>query len=74
MAARSDGRFSCFDALQKENKDKLKLAFSLKNEKFAHSFSISCIQWYPIDTGMFFTSGMDNKFKVWDTNNLQVYK
>ena len=30
------------------------------------------MQWYPFDTGVFTTSGMDGSLKVWDTNMLQV--
>jgi hypothetical protein len=85
---------------QKENETSSKLKplkriFNSSKCKNNHSHRISCIQWYPIDTGelnlknkdfvlihqilffaknkgMFFSSGMDRKFKVWDTNNLQV--
>ena len=86
---------------QTENESKSKLKplkrlFDSSKCKNNHSHRISCIQWYPIDTGkiitknpniyssfikaflfyqnegMFFSSGMDRKFKVWDTNNLQV--
>jgi DNA excision repair protein ERCC-8 len=72
LAAKSDGRFTCFDTFQKEGPTSLKTAFTMRNSDDAHSYSISCVQWYPIDSGMFFTSGMDSKFKVWDTNSLQV--
>ncbi|KJE90839.1 DNA repair helicase RAD25 [Capsaspora owczarzaki ATCC 30864] len=38
----------------------------------AHEFSVDSVQWYPHDTGMFVTSSMDTKLKVWDTNTLEV--
>ncbi|KAJ8889220.1 hypothetical protein PR048_008718 [Dryococelus australis] len=41
-----------------------------KNNRHAHKFSTECVQWYPFDTGMFLSSGMDKKLKVWDTNTL----
>ncbi|EDV22261.1 DNA excision repair protein ERCC-8 [Trichoplax sp. H2] len=37
-----------------------------------HKNSVETIQWYPHDTGMFLSSGMDSLLKVWDTNNLDV--
>ena len=37
-----------------------------------HKFSVATIQWYPLDTGMFISSGMDKLLKVWDTNHLSV--
>ncbi|XP_013402996.1 DNA excision repair protein ERCC-8-like [Lingula anatina] len=36
----------------------------------AHSGSVETAQWYPLDTGMFLTSGMDSKLKIWDANAL----
>jgi hypothetical protein len=46
---------------QEQNKHKnLKILFNSSNSRGgSHSYSISCIQWYPIDSGMFFTSSMD---------------
>lgn len=38
--------------------------------KSVHDFGISCIQWWPIDTGMFILSSFDHTLKVWDTNEL----
>lgn len=40
--------------------------------KTAHSFGISAIQWWPQDTGMFFSASFDHTVKVWDTNTLEV--
>ncbi|KAK7489058.1 hypothetical protein BaRGS_00019719 [Batillaria attramentaria] len=34
--------------------------------------SVETIQWYPIDTGMFTSSGADYQLKIWDTNRLKV--
>ena len=38
--------------------------------KTAHAFGVSCVQWWPFDTGMFISSSFDHKVKVWDTNEL----
>ncbi|KAF6072441.1 WD domain, G-beta repeat family protein [Candida albicans] len=35
-----------------------------------HKFGISCIQWWPYDTGMFASSSFDHTVKIWDTNEL----
>ena len=74
LAAKCDGNFACVDLFQQnpEKKQTFKFIFDSSNLSSSHDHQITCIQWYPIDSGMFFTSGMDQKFKVWDTNTLQV--
>lgn len=37
----------------------------------AHDKGISCVVWYPHDTGMFISSSFDGTIKVWDTNTLE---
>ncbi|XP_077499841.1 DNA excision repair protein ERCC-8-like [Amblyomma americanum] len=37
----------------------------------AHIFSVSSVHWYPCDTGLFTSSGMDGKLRIWDTNALR---
>ncbi|KAH7387734.1 hypothetical protein KP509_16G038600 [Ceratopteris richardii] len=37
-----------------------------------HLYSVSCVHWYPIDTGIFVTGSFDNFVNVWDTNTTQV--
>lgn len=39
--------------------------------KMGHQFGISCIQWWPFDTGMFVSSSFDHYLKIWDTNELE---
>jgi len=41
----------------------------LKGNNDGHQFGVSTIQWYSIDTGMFFTGSFDGTVKVWDTNS-----
>jgi WD40 repeat protein len=43
-----------------------------RRNRHAHSKSVSRVSWYPIDTGMFVTSGTDNYLKIWDTNQMKV--
>ncbi len=44
----------------------------LLQSSLQHNKSISAIQWYPGDTGIFITSGYDGKLLVWDTNRFEV--
>ena len=37
-----------------------------------HKFSVETVTWYPLDTGLFISSGTDKVLKVWDTNSLTV--
>lgn len=39
-----------------------------RNLRTAHRYSVECVQWYPFDSGLFITSGMDKQLKIWDTN------
>ncbi|KAI9344204.1 WD40-repeat-containing domain protein [Zopfochytrium polystomum] len=36
-----------------------------------HKFSITGVNWYPLDTGLFTSSSMDCTIKIWDTNSLE---
>lgn len=43
--------------------------------KSVHSFGVSCIQWWPFDTGMFVSASFDHTVIIWNTNELTpVYK
>lgn len=35
-----------------------------------HSFMVNGCQWYPVDTSVFITSGMDKLLKLWDSERL----
>ena len=37
-----------------------------------HSASITQVQWYPVDAGLFTTSSLDTTLKVWDANTLET--
>lgn len=38
----------------------------------AHKYCVTGCAWYPVDTGMFVTSGFDATVKVWDTNTCKA--
>ena len=42
------------------------------SNRYRHKFSVETVRWYPLDTGMFISSGTDKHLKVWDTNSLTV--
>ncbi|XP_071118181.1 DNA excision repair protein ERCC-8-like [Haliotis cracherodii] len=41
-----------------------------RSNRYMHKHSIQTVQWYPLDTGIFTSSGTDKLLKVWDTNRL----
>ena len=42
-----------------------------RSARHAHVGSVESVQWYPLDHGIFTTSGMDRKLKVWDANEMR---
>ena len=42
------------------------------NNRHRHKYSVETVLWYPLDTGMFTSSGTDKILKIWDTNRLKV--
>lgn len=39
--------------------------------EYAHQHSVETVQWYPSDTGIFTSSGMDRQLRIWDTNTMK---
>ncbi|MEW5302760.1 MAG: hypothetical protein WDW36_005509 [Sanguina aurantia] len=37
----------------------------------APEYFVSCVAWYPVDSGLFVTGSYDNNVCVWDTNSLE---
>lgn len=52
-------------------KSRLEALFRVRQRE-SHAFSISCISWYPHDTGMFATGSFDRFIRLWDTNRLET--
>ncbi|XP_064625458.1 DNA excision repair protein ERCC-8-like [Lineus longissimus] len=74
LSGGADGQISIFD-IDHTSPTPEKTYKSIKNVKrghrFAHTKSVSRVSWYPIDTGMFVTSGTDKCLKIWDTNQMK---
>ncbi|KAF7251414.1 hypothetical protein EG68_09365 [Paragonimus skrjabini miyazakii] len=51
--------------------DKLPEAFTLHRQHATDLSPPVCIQWYPVDSGVFFTASLDKTVKLWDTNRLE---
>ncbi|KAJ2003321.1 hypothetical protein H4R26_003136 [Coemansia thaxteri] len=47
-----------------------KISPSASSATPAHNRRISCVEWYPVDNGMFTTSSLDHTLKVWDSGSL----
>ncbi|VEL30368.1 unnamed protein product [Protopolystoma xenopodis] len=63
------------DVLINKEKVRYKRITTIKNQKnpsAIHSSSFICVQWYPVDTGLFITTSVDKCLKIWDTNREQV--
>lgn len=52
--------------------DTEKLPIVATTPALSHRFAVSCVQWYPEDTGIFSSSSTDGAVKIWDTNNMRV--
>ncbi|SCU84011.1 LAMI_0C05798g1_1 [Lachancea mirantina] len=47
-------------------------AASAHDRQRFHKHSISSVQWYAADNGLFFTGSSDHSLKIWDTNSFEV--
>ncbi|KAI9555459.1 hypothetical protein GHT06_017974 [Daphnia sinensis] len=72
LSGGADGSIHIHDVLNLSGN----LQFTCKNvgkidrqsNRYCHKYSVECVQWYPLDTGMFLSSGMDKHLKIWDAN------
>ena len=76
-----DGRVSLFDlnnhtpASSRADKIRCKNIIScsaLSSNTTGTVQRISCVQWYPTDTGLFVSGSMDGLVRIWDTNAFKV--
>lgn len=79
LAGAADGSVGVYDTQQPTFMDSaIKVAkhealFTVdKSVPQGHIYSVTCVQWYPVDTGLFVTGSFDKKINLWDTNTHQV--
>eukprot|EP01112_Ceratiomyxa_fruticulosa_P021493 TRINITY_DN757_c0_g1_i1.p1 TRINITY_DN757_c0_g1~~TRINITY_DN757_c0_g1_i1.p1 ORF type:complete len:403 (+),score=63.24 TRINITY_DN757_c0_g1_i1:257-1465(+) len=76
LSGSTNSSVALYDVQEKINTDQHTFnplfTITKSTHKDAHKFSVSALQWYPHDTGMFLTGGFDHFVKVWDTNQLLV--
>ena len=41
------------------------------DRRSAPAKAVSCVHWYPVDTGMFLTGGYEGRVTVWDTETFK---
>jgi DNA excision repair protein ERCC-8 len=79
LAGAADGSVGVYDTQQPTFVDsalhvaKHEALFTVdKSVPQGHVFSVSSVQWYPVDTGLFVTGSYDKSVNLWDTNTRQV--
>lgn len=79
LAGAADGSVGVYDTQQPTFVDsalhvaKHEALFTVdKSVHLGHIFSVSSVQWYPVDTGLFVTGSYDKNINLWDTNTHQV--
>lgn len=73
LSGLSDGTASIHDLMNRTGNVKYTCKVVCKidrKNRYRHNTSVQSVCWYPLDTGIFTTSGTDKLLKVWDTNNL----
>lgn len=79
LAGAADGSVGVYDTQQPTVVDsalqiaKHEALFTVdKTVPQGHLYSVSSVQWYPVDTGLFVTGSFDKNINLWDTNTHQV--
>ena len=71
LVGNSDGSISSYDVSNSKISFFIKRRTSDSNLTH-HKNMVSCVQWYPVDPGIFVSSGFDGTVKVWDAQNEKV--
>lgn len=43
-----------------------------RNHEHCHDRAVSCVEWYPVDNGMFISGSMDESVRIWDATRLNL--
>lgn len=70
----TDSTIAIFDVLNQNRNPKQTYpqVCSTMHNRGSQKHSVETVQWYPVDTGMFTSSGGDCQLKIWDTNCLKL--
>ena len=71
LVGNSDGSIASYDVSNSKISFFVKRRTSNSNPTH-HKNMVSCVQWYPVDPGIFVSSGFDGTVKVWDTQSQKV--
>lgn len=69
LSCAADGTIAIYDTALSRNPI-VPAATITKQFVGAHQSVVSCVSWYPVDTGIFLSGGHDEKLIVWDSNML----
>eukprot|EP00698_Gefionella_okellyi_P014126 TRINITY_DN3905_c0_g1_i1.p1 TRINITY_DN3905_c0_g1~~TRINITY_DN3905_c0_g1_i1.p1 ORF type:complete len:394 (-),score=89.33 TRINITY_DN3905_c0_g1_i1:242-1423(-) len=72
LSGSSDCSVSIYDTSEPPNVYNHITCRAIVTQKRAHRYAISSVCWYPADTGMFITCGMDGNVRAWDTNTMET--
>ncbi|XP_057304970.1 DNA excision repair protein ERCC-8-like isoform X2 [Hydractinia symbiolongicarpus] len=73
LAGYGNGSISIFDTCIPSNTHVFPAVGSINRlYELCHRYSVEGVQWYPHDTGLFFSLSADRTLKIWDTNELQM--
>ena len=71
LVGNSDGSITSYDVSNSKISFFIKRRTSNSNPTH-HKNMVSCVQWYPVDPGIFVSSGFDGTVKVWDAERQKV--
>ena len=74
LAGCSDSTIAIYDIQSSSGgpKQRYQQVCNVSHNRGTHKHSVETVQWYPMDTGLFTSSGADQQLKIWDTNRLKV--
>ncbi|XP_046396845.1 DNA excision repair protein ERCC-8-like isoform X2 [Ischnura elegans] len=77
LSGSDDGTISVHDLLYYSGSCRYSAKSSLKSAKVLHLIErshgeLQCLQWYPFDSRLFVSTGLDRKVKLWDSNTMAL--
>lgn len=72
LSGGGDGLVAVYDISNEINKLGYTSSSLHPSQGRGHSKSVSCMQWFPFDTGMFISGDRGGQVAVWDTNEFMM--